>query len=57
MPATVFQLLEALPAHFASVAPSAAAAEQARKATAELVTLAYDGVQAGLSLDTSHLER
>lgn len=36
MPATVFQLLEALPAHFGGVARSAAAAVRAHDAASEL---------------------
>lgn len=39
MSATTFQLLEALPAHFAGVAPSAAAARQACDAAAQLLGL------------------
>lgn len=54
MPPTIFQLLEALPAHFA---PSAAAAEQAYDAARELVILAQNHGSAGLSGEQSHLER
>ena len=57
MPPTIFQLLEALPAHFAGVAPSAAAVLQAQQAAHKLVVLARSHFEAGLGVDCSRLER
>ena len=54
MPATLYGLLEALPAHFAGVAPSAAAAQQAYSVAQELSRLAHAHASTG---DHSHLER
>lgn len=57
MSARIFQLLEALPAHFASVAPSAAADEQAHSVAHKLATLGPTYAQAGLSGSPRRLEQ
>ena len=58
VPATILQLLEALPAHFGGVARAQAAAVQAEMAVGELIRLTADAdAQAGLSANHSRLER
>ena len=57
MAATIFQLLEALPAHFAGVAASPVAAERAYNAASEFVEMALHGPAAGLTGDQGRLER
>ena len=57
MSAAIFELLEALPAHFAGVAPSAAAAEQALDAAGELAESVSPFAKEDFAGDNSHLER